>query len=87
MQIRNGDLSGFRVISDNVWPMPTILAYADGGINFVGTKSDSGSYKTPAEWEAYSQVRHDQYNDVTLSTSWKVSLGGITAGSSMKKAA
>ncbi len=81
------DLSGFRLISNNVWPLPTILAYAEGGINYLGTKGDASCYKTPAEWEAYKQVKNDQYKDVTLSTSWKISLGGITAGSSLKKAA
>ncbi|MEA2709748.1 MAG: hypothetical protein QOF78_2349 [Phycisphaerales bacterium] len=87
MQIKTGDLSGFRTICDNVWPMPTILAYADGGINYVGTGADASCYKTPAEWEAYGQVKHDQFQDVTLTSSYKVSLGGITAGASLKKAA
>jgi hypothetical protein len=87
LQILCGDLSGFRAISNNVWPMPTILNYADGGINWVGTAGNSSCYKTPAEWEAYNQVKGDQYKDVTLSTSYCVSLGGITAGANMKMAA
>lgn len=87
MQIKCGDLSGFRLISDNVWPMPTILSYADGGINYVGTAGNGSCYKTPAEWEAYAQVKNDQYKDVTLSTSYKISLGGVTAGADMKMAA
>jgi hypothetical protein len=87
LQILYGDLSGFRTISDNVWPMPTIRSYADGGINYLGTAGNSSCYKTPEEWEAYSQVRNDQYQDVTLSTSYRISLGGITAGADMKMAA
>jgi hypothetical protein len=87
MQILCGDLSGFRTICDNVWPLPTITTYAEGGINYVGTGNNSSCYKTPAEWEAYAQVKHDQYKDVTLSTTYQVSLGGITAGAAMKKAA
>jgi hypothetical protein len=88
MEVETGDLSGFKVIADNVWPMPTITISAGGGINFVGTSSVVGNnYKTPEEWEALPQVKHDQYKDVTLSTSYMVSLGGITAGADMQKAA
>jgi PKD repeat protein len=83
IQILNGNLSGFRVICDNVWPSPTILQFADGGINFVGAVGSSSSYKTPTEWDAYSQVYHEQYKDVTLTSSYMVSLGGITAGADM----
>ncbi|MEO6435307.1 MAG: hypothetical protein ABIP55_06045, partial [Tepidisphaeraceae bacterium] len=57
--------------------------YAEGGINFVGTRSNSDCYKTPAEWEAYAQVKNDQYKDVVLSSDYLVSLGGITAGAHM----
>ena len=85
MQICNSDLTGFRDIRDNVWPMPTILQYADGGINYVGSSSGTAAYKTPAEWEAYGQVQHDQFKDVTLVGSYMVSLGGITAGADMTK--
>jgi len=80
VQITNADLSGFRAISDNVWPMPTIDDAANGGINMVGQ-----SYVTPTRWENYSQVQHDQYKDVTLTSSYMVSLGGVTAGADMKK--
>jgi len=87
MQILCGDLSGFRTISDNVWPLPTITTYADGGINYVGTGNNSSCYKTPAEWEAYAQVKNDQYKDVTLSTAYKITVGSVIAGADMKMAA
>jgi hypothetical protein len=87
VQIQNGDLSGFKLIANNVWPMPTILTYAQGGINFVGTQMNSGGYKTPAEWDAYACVKNEQYHDCTLTTSYQVSLGGVTAGAAMKRAA
>jgi hypothetical protein len=83
LQILCSDLSGFRVICDNIWPDATILQYADGGINYVGTNSGSSCYKTPSEWEAYSQVRNDQYKDVVLTNCYLVSLGGTTAGAHM----
>ena len=87
VDILNKDLTGFTLISDNVWPSPTILANADGGINYVGNGTDSSGYKTPAEWEAYSVVQHDQYMDVTLTNSYEASTGGVTAGADMKMAA
>jgi hypothetical protein len=87
VSITTSDLSGFREISNNIWPEVTILRLADGGINYVGSAGDSSGYKTAAEWEAYSQVKNDMYKDVTLTTSYKVSLGGITAGANMSRAA
>ena len=80
LQILCSDLSGFRVISENIWPDPTILSWADGGIQLVGTGTSSSRYKTPAEWDAYSQVKNELFKDVVLTSSYLVSLGGITAG-------
>ena len=87
MLILNKDLAGFRLIANNVWPEPTILDSADGGINYVGTSGGSSGYKTPAEWEAYNVVQNDQYEDVTLGSTYRITLGGVTAGSNLKKAA
>jgi hypothetical protein len=68
--------------------MPTILDNADGGINYVGTSGSSAGYKTPTEWEAYSVVQHDQFKDVTPGgDSYLFTVGGTTAGASMKRAA
>ncbi len=74
-----GDLNGFRLISDNVWPMPTIGASAHGGINIVG------EYKTADQWEAYVQVKDDVFKDVTLGSTYTVSVDGVTAGAAMGK--
>ena len=79
VDIDNGDLAGFRSISDNVWPQPTMHDGSGAGINIVG------SYKTATQWEAYVQVDHDQFKDVTLSSSYMITLGGTTAGADMSK--
>jgi hypothetical protein len=76
--IADSNLNSFRLISDNVWPMPNALA-GGGGINKVGV------YVSADKWEAYTQVKHDQFKDVTLATNYMVSLGGITAGANMAK--
>jgi hypothetical protein len=77
--IDNGDLTGFRSISDNVWPEPTMHDGSGAGINIVG------SYKTATQWEAYVQVDHDQFKDITLSSSYMITLGGISAGADLSK--
>jgi hypothetical protein len=80
------DLSSFRLISDNVWPAAKGMAYAQGGINFIGKAMQSAGYQDPAEWEALPQVKHDQFKSYTIGSSYLVSLGGITAGADLKAA-
>ncbi len=88
VDILNKDLSGFKLIADNIWPSPTILDAAHGGINYVGAdQTTNAGYKTPAEWDAYSVVQHEQFMDVTLTNSYMINAGGTTAGAAMKKAA
>ena len=82
LQIHDKDLSSFKLITDNVWPMPTFGALAKGGINYV---EDSDGYKTPAEWDAFVQVKHDQYKDVALSSSYMIKLEGVSAGADMDR--
>jgi len=62
-----------------------ILEYAQGGVNYVGSSGSQAAYKTPAEWDAYAQVSHEQYKDVALGSSYMVSMGGITAGAEMDR--
>jgi hypothetical protein len=80
ISINNKDLSGFKLIANNIWP--DAIETDDGGINYVG-----GDYKTPAQWEAYQVVQHDQYKDVALGSTYSITLGGVSAGATMKKAA
>jgi PKD repeat protein len=76
--VADSNLNSFREISDNVWPMPNAMS-GGSGINKVG------AYVSATKWEAYSQVVHDQFKDVTLTTCYMVSLDGITAGADMAK--
>jgi len=66
----DSDLSSFSTISGNVWPAPTILQYANGGINYVWpTWSNTSGYKSPAAWNAYGVVGTDYFSDVSFNTS------------------
>ena len=87
IQIKNKDLTGFTLIAGNVWPAPTILANANGGINYVGDAGTNAGYKTQADWENYAQVKDDQFQDVTLSSSYELSVNGALVGADMKMAA
>lgn len=81
------DLSAFTLISGNIWPDAETVGRADG-TNLVGSTESSSTYQTASEWESWSVVKGDMFKDVALSTnSFQVSLGGITAGSSLKLAA
>lgn len=60
-----GDLSGFKRIFDNVWPIPaTNIKYAQGGVMWVSTSiSGQAGFKDPKEWLAYPQVDGDIFRD------------------------
>jgi PKD repeat protein len=79
--VYDNDLSSFNKITGNVWPTPTIGAYAEGGINYVWpTWSDSRGYKTQSEWESYAQVGKDYYSDVSFnSTTYAPSSSSVAA--------
>jgi len=83
----DSDLSSFRSIRDNVWPSVNATPFAEGGMNYVGYGMTSSGYLTPAEWDAYWQVDHDQFTTVMLGTTGQVYLGGIAAGSDLARAA
>ena len=78
--VYDNDLSSFDKITGNVWPLPTIDKYAEGGINYVWPIwSNSAGYKTPAEWEAYGQVDKDYYADVGFNSATFAPLAGSVA--------
>jgi hypothetical protein len=78
--VLDNDLSSFSKIDGNVWPTPTIAAYAQGGINYVWPSwSNSAGYKTPAEWEAYGVVIKDYYQDTAVSSSYAPSTSSVAA--------
>ena len=75
------------MISDNVWPMPTILEYADGGINYVGDREQRRCYKTPAEWEAYSPGQERPVQGRGAEHELQDQRRHVSAGADMKRAA
>jgi hypothetical protein len=84
--VDDSNLSSFEEISGNVWPSATPGSSTGGGINLVGTSVSSTTFRTPAEWEAFSVVEGDLFKDVTLGSTCQVTLNGTTAGSTLKAA-
>lgn len=86
--VEESNLSSFRVISDNIWSAPSAKSYADGGYNYVYSYwANSAGYLTPDEWNAYAVVGDDVFQDVTLTVSYRATVGDTTAGASLKLAA
>ena len=74
------DLRSFREIKGNVWAAPKPLAYAQGGYFYVwSTWSNAQGYKTPAEWDAYSVVANEKYENVSLNSSFAPAGGSLTS--------
>lgn len=79
--VTDSDLSSFRTITGNVWPMPTIQKYAEGGINYVYSYwSNQDGYRTPQEWEAFGQVQKDHFEDTAYNGSTLAPTGGKAPG-------
>jgi hypothetical protein len=75
--VYDDNLSSFTKISNNVWPMPSITKYAEGGINYVWPNwSNATGYKTPAEWNSISQVGTDYFEDLSYSSTTFTPTGG-----------
>ena len=65
--VNGSDLSSFTKIDGNVWPSTTRgTAYANGGINFVGTSYTDWGHKAPTTWNNMWPVGDDQFRDVSL---------------------
>ncbi len=75
----DNNLSSFTYIGGNVWPMPKILGFADGGINFAGSAFTSAGYFTPAAWNAQSVVTDDIFSNVAVSSSYAPSTSSVAA--------
>ena len=75
--VYDNDLSSFDKISNNVWPMPEMTKYAEGGINYVWPNwSNSAGYKTPAEWNALGVVGTDYFEDISYNSTSAAPGGG-----------
>jgi hypothetical protein len=86
LRVSDSNLNSFTLISGNIWPDADCTGSADG-TNLIGDSESSSTYQSDSEWEAWSVVKGDYFRNVTLSTSYQTSLGGTTAGSTMKMAA
>lgn len=73
VQIWDADMSNFTAVNANNWGDPSKYAWAQGGINWVGTVSASSSYRTAAEWNALNGVGTDLFVDVGVSGAYKPS--------------
>jgi len=78
VQVFQNDLSSFTQITNNVWELPTILDYAAGGINWVGTSSGPEGYRTPSVWNNFAQVGTDYFADTRVDGN-RAPLAGQTA--------
>jgi PKD repeat protein len=84
--VEDNDLSSFSRIDHNVWPMPTIKDYAQGGINYIWpTWSDPAGYMTPSEWNAFGVVGTDYFVD-TAHTGFTPSSSSIAATAGLRYA-
>ena len=66
VDVQENDLRSFSQITNNVWELPTILPYAQGGINWVGLNLGAEGYRTPTAWNNFAQVGTDYFADTTL---------------------
>jgi len=82
------DLSSFSEIDGNVWAIPgTITKWANSGINYVGTTYTSEGHETSTDWNALPQVGTDTFENVSLTDSYQIMLGGAKVGAAMALAA
>ena len=78
------NLDMFGTISDNVWAIPSPSGWAQGGYFYVNAKGGVQSgYLTPAEWAATGVPTGDVYENVTLTSTYMVSVNGLTAGANL----
>ena len=83
--IEDDDMDSFRQVSNNIWNVPTTLGYAQGGYFYLWNNwSDSRGYLTPQEWDSYSVVSNEKFQDVTLATNiFQATVSGTTAGAKL----
>ena len=74
-------LKSFSKITNNVWYVGGIGAYAKGGVNYVWPMwSNSAGYQTAAEWNSYSQVGTDLFSKTTVDGSFRPEAGSSAIG-------
>jgi hypothetical protein len=84
IKVDENDMNSFSEIKDNVWSLPSVVGWAQGGVFFVSSDVSSQSgWLTPAEWEATGIPTGDVYENVTLGSTFSTTIDGFTAGSSL----
>ena len=86
--VADTDLSAFKEISNNVWPVPERFdAYGQGGIHYVWPYwSDARGYQTYAEWDKWAVVSDEKYDNSSLDSDLRPRRGTVasTAGEKVK---
>ena len=79
--VEDTDLSIFKEISNNVWPKPVAYhRYGQGGIHYVWPKwSASAGFKDFEEWDDYSEVHDEEYENTSVSSSLMPRSGTIAS--------
>src|SRR6185295_9181903 len=84
MFVADSDLSSFRLIDGNIWPIANPTRYAQGGVNFVGAAMSAACYCDPGEWNNLPQVGEDSFSNVPTDVqSYSLSVNGRVAGSAL----
>jgi len=91
IQVANGDMSSFRTIANNVWPVPAsvtkwIKSNAPGGtgIMVVGSQNRANSYYNIGTWNAQAAVLGDFQQNTPLANNFAP--GGAAAANGAKYA-
>lgn len=64
--VEDTDLSTFKQIRNNLWPIPKTIPYAQGGYFYVWPKwSDPKGFRTPDAWRALG-AKDDDYENTAL---------------------
>jgi PKD repeat protein len=85
--VTENDLSAFREISGNVWPSADPLAISGGGFMYIGPDYSDAGLITTGEWEGFRIVEGDMFQDVQLTSVYRATVGGTTAGANLPMAA
>lgn len=75
------DLSSFRTIDSNVWEMPYLDGWGQGGIHWldVGGPNGNEGYMTPTEWNSLPQVGTDHFIDTRFATGFQPTASSFAA--------
>jgi PKD repeat protein len=62
----------FKLVSNNVWPMPSVFnPYAAGGMIYFWTSwAPPSGYYTPAAWNALAQVYNDRFSQIPVTNGY-----------------